>query len=193
MQGTVAVQTLLRAHFVYLCTSALQQYLVHVGGAGWACVCAWWAGVTESLIFLPLSYFFVLGKSIKSLFSLCFLLHFHCHNANPILGISWYILWFCVSGIYYVYILCYMLLSCHYLKRTKSSPFKKKHCLAGKQWGSGMFNFRKRISETQRIKQWDHGWEAVGLVKCFKKWNIKLLGINCQNISSGLYVLTEKG
>lgn len=24
-----------------------------------------------------------------------------------------------------MYILCYMLLSCHYLKRTKSSPFKK--------------------------------------------------------------------
>lgn len=30
----LALQTLLRAHFVCLCTSALQQYLVHVGGAG---------------------------------------------------------------------------------------------------------------------------------------------------------------
>lgn len=33
-QETIALQTLLRAHFVCLCTSAFQQYLVHVGGAG---------------------------------------------------------------------------------------------------------------------------------------------------------------
>lgn len=53
---------------------------VHGGGKGQVVEWVW----VQSLLFMPPSSFWSWASELTSLFSLCLLLHFHCHNANPI-------------------------------------------------------------------------------------------------------------
>lgn len=68
-----------------------------------------------------------------------------------------------------MYILCYMLLSCHYLKHTKSSSFKKSTAWLENSGGQECLTLGKELVRQKGLDSESLDEEAEGLVKCLKR------------------------